>query len=434
MASTTTADLHHFLGRYLWSYARMEKIRVLNICKSLSGGAGIAAKNIHSAILNHTEVESTLITQEGLRKSSKQFILRSKWSSDLFSIIHQKLSNLPLLFYSKKVSGRSFNLMPTCWHSMINRSQFDLVVVHWMGGGGMSIGDLSLIKKPVLWVLHDMWIFCGSKHVDDELGYLKGYSNQCWPVNFERWLWNKKNKALTHLGDNVSFVAPSEWMLRTARSSKMLEGFNIFRIPNPIDVSFWRELQRGPSDLLPNSADKINIVVGSTSRSALKGIRLFVEALKIIERESDLKSLRIIFFGKIDALQIQETPFDYINLGFIEDRKLVRDIYQSADLAVFPSFIESFGQMPAEALVAGTRVLVYGDSGSADFISESPNGFMFFPYDSSSLARAISKCLELAQRGSFDREAYGFPDYSMDASAVAYSYRERFIEVLRGRA
>ena len=42
----------------------------------------------------------------------------------------------------------------------------------------ISVSDLSKIKKPLVWTLHDMWGFCGAEHISYdnrwEEGNLKG--------------------------------------------------------------------------------------------------------------------------------------------------------------------------------------------------------------------------------------------------------------------
>jgi len=48
----------------------------------------------------------------------------------------------------------------------INSLNPDLVHFHWIAGGMLRIEDLTKIKKPIVWSLHDMWAFTGGCHYD----------------------------------------------------------------------------------------------------------------------------------------------------------------------------------------------------------------------------------------------------------------------------
>ena len=40
----------------------------------------------------------------------------------------------------------------------------------------LSVKDISKIKKPIVWTLHDMWAFSGAEHLSYEERWRKGYS------------------------------------------------------------------------------------------------------------------------------------------------------------------------------------------------------------------------------------------------------------------
>ncbi len=53
-------------------------------------------------------------------------------------------------------SMRSANVLPTWCTRELNRSQANLVNVHWVGAGAMSIGDLARVQLPTVITCHDM--------------------------------------------------------------------------------------------------------------------------------------------------------------------------------------------------------------------------------------------------------------------------------------
>ena len=53
----------------------------------------------------------------------------------------------------------SFNLRHNGVHLTINQSDADCVIMHWVGNDTISIRELGLITKPIIWRLADMWAF-----------------------------------------------------------------------------------------------------------------------------------------------------------------------------------------------------------------------------------------------------------------------------------
>lgn len=67
--------------------------------------------------------------------------------------------------------------------------------------------------------------------------------------------------------------------------------------------------------------------------------------------------------------------------------------YNIADIFVLPSFVELFGAVTNEALMAGCKCLVSNRAGSACLIEESINGFTFNPMDEEDLLGKIKLLL-----------------------------------------
>ena len=46
-------------------------------------------------------------------------------------------------------------------HKKINKSNYDLINLHWVQGEFISIESIGKITKPIVWTLHDTWAFSG---------------------------------------------------------------------------------------------------------------------------------------------------------------------------------------------------------------------------------------------------------------------------------
>jgi hypothetical protein len=57
----------------------------------------------------------------------------------------------------------------------INAWDADVVHLHWVQGEMLSIADIVRIQKPIVWMLHDMWAFCGAEHYTEEFHWREGH-------------------------------------------------------------------------------------------------------------------------------------------------------------------------------------------------------------------------------------------------------------------
>ena len=87
----------------------------------------------------------------------------------------------------------------------------------------------------------------------------------------------------------------------------------------------------------------------------------------------------------------------YLKLNDVEDKTIVKTfkldempaVYRGADMFVLPSENETFGQVFIEAMASGTPVIGTKVGGIPEIISDSYNGYLVVPNDSSVLAQKI---------------------------------------------
>jgi glycosyltransferase involved in cell wall biosynthesis len=148
------------------------------------------------------------------------------------------------------------------------------------------------------------------------------------------------------------------------------------------------------------------IILGRKNILGEKGIITLLEAFsKLSNRFPKLHLL--IAVGK--PPEILKNEFDnafemllgYIKLHNIEDKTIVKlfkleempMVYNGSDLFVLASENETFGQVFIESMACGLPVIGTNVGGIPEIISDSYNGYLVPPYDSSILAQKIEKLI-----------------------------------------
>lgn len=116
---------------------------------------------------------------------------------------------------------------------------------------------------------------------------------------------------------------------------------------------------------------------------------------------------------KVEFDQAYEMLLGYIRLHNIESKTVVKmfklnemaEVYAGSDVFALPSENETFGQVFIEAMACGLPVIGTNVGGIPEIISDSDNGYLIPPNDSSILAQMIEKLInDRSTRNSFTKE------------------------------
>ncbi|MBI1368321.1 MAG: glycosyltransferase [Planctomycetes bacterium] len=117
----------------------------------------------------------------------------------------------------------------------------------------------------------------------------------------------------------------------------------------------------------------------------------------------DLPGTKIIIGEGPVRPKLQERYPDVMFLGFLEDEKLA-EYYAAADVFVFPSRTDTFGNVMLEAMASGTPVAAYPVTGPVDVVSNGQTGVL-----DEDLKRAAMGALALNDRAACRRYAESLP-------------------------
>jgi len=94
-----------------------------------------------------------------------------------------------------------------------------------------------------------------------------------------------------------------------------------------------------------------------------------------------------------ERAKLEKAHPDYIFAGMQQGEALARH-YASADLFVFPSVTETFGNVVTEAMASGLVTLAYDYAAPGRYIEDGGNGFLAPFNDSAAFLQAADRALE----------------------------------------
>ena len=382
------------------------QLKVLHVTHSDSGGgAARAAYRMHRALVE-AGMDSRMRVR---RKSSDDWTvwgpssLAAKATASLRALIGAQITRLQR---TSNANPHSTNRLPSNWASAINRSDADVVHLHWVNAETMSIEDIGRIAKPLVMTLHDMWGFCGAEHYasdDCDARWRRGYNSESRAfdhvgIDLDRQTWRRKRRAWRR---PISILCPSQWLADCARASVLMGNWSVSVIPNVLDTSTFKPLDRSFSRTSLNLPTEARLVLfgavggGSDPR---KGYDLLLEALQHWRSQAPTDDVLCLIFGQSQPRDLPDLPISTRWIGHLHDDLTLALIYNAADVMVMPSRQESLGQTGTEAQSCGCPVVAFRATGVPDVVEHGTTGYLAKPYDTRDLARGITWVLEDGDR------------------------------------
>ena len=379
-------------------------MRVINICFSdINGGAARAAYRIHKALLEanidtRMKVWSKLsddITIEGpISKVDRGF-------ATLRPTIGQLIKRN---FKTSNPVRHSAAWLPSGWLSALNKSTADILHLHWLGCETLTIRELSLLRKPIVWTFHDMWAFCGAEHYTDdgsEARWREGYTSGNRPdhesgFDLNAWTWNRKQN---YWKKPFHIVCPSHWLASCVKNSALMKNWPVYIIPYSIDLTSFRPIEKSTARQLLNLPQNRTLILFGAmggGQDPRKGSDLLLEALILLKSKywknkenSEEQEIELIIFGQSRPSEIPQLGFPIRYTGnFHDDISLVL-LYSAADVFVLPSRQDNLPNTVIEAMACGTPVAAFNTGGTPDLVRHQISGYLAKPYDTDDLAQGI---------------------------------------------
>ena len=143
--------------------------------------------------------------------------------------------------------------------------------------------------------------------------------------------------------------------------------------------------------------------------AAEKNLDLTIQTYQAIKATG--RPVKMVFAGDGPMRTVTQAKCpDAIFTGMCSHDELAT-LYASADLLLFPSLTETFGNVTLEALASGTPVLAFDCAAASDFIHDGKNGWLVSGSDSSAY---IKKALDITHEASSLTQTRAFARISVE--------------------
>jgi len=398
----------------------------------LHGGAARAAYRLHTSLLKN-DIDSTMIVQkkvsddytvigpetrfkaliDGLRPAADHIIMKFTKTKTLFST-----SYLPFSSIIKKINS----LNP------------DIVHLHWILGGTISIEDLSKINAPIVWNCQDMWPFTGGCHYDDNCNRYEDNCGKCKILksnkehDLSRMVFNRKDKIYAKI-KNLTVVGVSDWITQCAKKSKLFSNRNIINIPNCFNTNLFSPIDKNiVKDIFNIPKDKRVILFGAMNSLSdpRKGAKELFEAINHLKVENTIFVVAGSSKPKIPLQLKYPTYF----IPPLNDEVSLPLMYNIADVMIVPSLQENLANSIIESMSCGVPVVAFDIGGNKDIIKHKYNGYLAKKLDSFDMANGIEWILNHKNYNSLSENSRKTVLQKFDSNVVSKRYIDLYKKIL----
>lgn len=379
-------------------------MKIVHICTSLEGGAGICTMRIINATrslgidvrvlvaygkkCNNVDVVKPVYSWSKIWFIQKIQVLMNMWGIWPRTIIIKKR----IAKEKRKCGFGTFTSPITDYNNLSDHPwvrKADIIHLHWIGDFVDYKSFFSIVKKPIVWTIHDENPGLGGFHYtmwrDQSSESLKRLDDDFCRI---------KKQAYNSV-ESMTLVAISSLMENFFIKNKLLNKFPHVVIHNGIEGEDFHaipfECARQALSLPIDSI--VFLFIAQDIHEDRKGLKELINALEKLKNPN----LFLLCLGKFNY--IPDCSFEIRCEGFVGNNRLLSLYYSVADYFVMPSFQESFGQTPLEALACGTPVVAFPCGIIPELINRE-NGVICDGFTVDSLAKGI----KLAMQRSYDRE------------------------------
>ena len=294
--------------------------------------------------------------------------------------------------------------------SEIKELKPDVIHIHNIHGYFLNYRMLFEYLKeadiPVIWTVHDCWLYTGHCYYYSSIGcdkWMSGCGNcpqrtafpASWFIDRSKQNLKDKSEAFNSIKDKLTIVPVSEW-IRGEMSRSILQNCHYQVIHNGIDLNVF-DVQ--PDDKAVREkyglGDK-HIILGLASIwSKEKGWDDFMEMSKMLNGDE------VIVMVGVTEEQQKRLPENVVGIRRTENVRQLAELYSAAVAFVNPTWQDNYPTVNLESIACGTPVVTYRTGGSIEAVTEK-TGYVVEQGDVKGLLEAVR---EIERKGNLEYKA-----------------------------
>lgn len=404
-------------------------MKILHINGTIEGGAANYVFNLHEDLLKK-KIKSYLYIPK--KKNKKNIIYPNHKLNDFYFFWKNFLIRKYFKYLLKDEQTNSIAYFSSNYlKKIIDELNPDLINLHWIGNEVISIKQISKIKKPIVWTIHDMWLFGGSRHYILPNEALKNYEKNFKPIkknifDLNYYSWKNKQK---NLDFKINLICSSQWLKNCANKSTITKAKPTIEIPPGLDFKKWKNYPKKIARQIIGikNNEKVILFISAKVFEKRKGFLYLYECLKKIKKEK----YTIIVIGERGKYHFEnKSQHKFIFIDYLKNHKQKLLYYSSADLLAATSIVEAFGQVICEAASCFTPSIVIKDTGCASVIKHKKNGYVV--KDKKQIDKGIKWIFSLAkkQKNKIDRNPRDIAVKNYKQSIITKKYIEVYKDII----
>jgi glycosyltransferase involved in cell wall biosynthesis len=277
--------------------------------------------------------------------------------------------------------------------------QADLVHLHIIHSGFFSLRHLPTLtaQKPTVWTIHDPWALTGHCIHPFDCERWKIGCGSCPDLKTHFSLKRDNTKILFSYKKNayqksdLDIVVASKWMRNMVEASPMFRNARLHQIPFGIDLNFFSPQNSGEARKRFGIPENALVISFRAEDSPYKGLEYITQALEKIDSKVPICLLTLSSANLVEKFS---SRFQVIQLGWVHDQEIVRDVYRASDIFLMPSLAEAFGMMAVEAMACGKPTVVFEGTALPDITFAPEVGIAVPTRDVHALSQAIQRLID----------------------------------------
>lgn len=361
------------------------------------GGAAVCSNRLVVA-LGKAGVDVELLTLHAYNNDISFPLLGNSYLSSVKKWYHFIKERLTVLFaiksrknlYKFSVANSGLDLL-----SIPSIQQADIIHLHWINFGMMSIGQLERLatEKKIVWTMHDMWAFTGGCHYAMDCSNYTATCDNCFYLKTSRLSKAVLQRKLKEWSKPMfQLCGTSNWVKDCAQNSSVFKDYEVKLLSTPIDTEIFKPVEVMSLGGFKKDPNQYYILFGAVDlNDERKGFKYLNNALKLVSEQRP--NVHLLTFGA-SLIENQSSDLPTTSFGKITDINQLNIIYNLADVFVLPSIQDNLPNTVMESMSSGTPVVAFDSGGVKDMIDHGANGYLADLRDDQDLAEGILSLMD----------------------------------------